>query len=437
MNDRRFELIVGLLVAVIVAGGIAVTFLGTLPSQGSAGAAAGADYGTILLPGKTAGLNALQGSIDGAGLNAAAVSTSTATMTQTMTVTSAATSYGSPRPSSSLSTVILQNNPSSAGSHRAAPQQTSTTGNSIEFFSNVTLRVPVPSLVLDKVSGVAYSLGGYVAYSFFTNSTALVVVRVPAQNYQHALSEIETLGTIAGAVTNSNDVTVQYTDLNATLLSLKGEQASLLKLLNQSSNINATLRVYSMVQQVNAKINEIQSENLQTKTLIDYGTIYVSLQKQSDTPPPPPTKPLSLKFTATPKSGLSPVSVTFNAIVKGGTAPYIVNYNFGDGTSARADALIHTFGQPGHYNVSVAATDSTGNVTESWTMVDVLNPPVTSSFGTFPAFVGGLFLSVVEGIAEVAVVVLPIAAVVAVTVIPLKRRFGAHQKENKESGASR
>ncbi len=411
--NRRFGLFAGMLVVLIVAGGVAVAFLNSSPPQASFVAAPEATSGTIPI---RSGLNGF-----GIGsLNAAVASTTTATMT----VTGAAT-YTSAQTLSSTSTVVLQGNPQSRGSQARASGQTATSGRSIEFFSNVTLRVSTPSLALDKASAVAYSLGGYVAYSFFTNSTALVVVRVPADSYQRALSQIESLGTVVGAVTNSNDVTVRYTDLNATLVSLKSEQASLLKLLNESVNINATLRIYSMVQQVNAQINEVQSEILQTRTLIDYATISVSLEKLSTAPVP---KPLALKFTATPKSGFSPLSVTFNAIVSGGVSPYIVNYNFGDGTSSRAQVLLHTFGQPAHYNVSVTTTDSTGNVTESWTTVNVLNPPVTSSFGTFPAFVGGLFLGVIEGIVEVAVVVLPLVAVIGVVVIPLKRRFDASKK---------
>ncbi len=417
--SRRFGLFAGILVVLIVAGGVAVAFVNSSSSQVSYVAAPGATSDTVPILG---GLTNL------ANLNANVASTSTATMT----VTSVAT-YTSAQTLSSTTAVTPQNTPQGRGSQGGAPGQVATSGRSIEFFSNVTLRVSTPSLAVDKASAVAYSLGGYVAYSFFTNSTALVVVRVPADNYQRALSQIESLGTVVGAVTNSNDVTVRYNDLNATLISLKGEQASLLKLLNESVNINATLRIYSMVQQVNAQINEVQSEILQTRTLIDYATISVSLEKIFTAPVP---KPLALKFTETPKSGFSPLSVTFNAIVSGGVSPYIVNYNFGDGTSSRAQVLLHTFDQPGHYNISVTATDSTGNVTESSTTINVLNPPVTSSFGTFPAFVGGLFLGVIEGIIEVAVVVLPIVAVIGVVVIPLKHRFDVSKKRIGTAAAS-
>ncbi len=201
------------------------------------------------------------------------------------------------------------------------------------------------------------------------------------------------------------------------------------KLLNQSTDINSTLRIESILQQVNAQVNEVQSEILQTQRLINYGTISVTLEKLAVTP----SMPLTLKLAATPKSGESPLSVTFNAIVRGGITPYIVNYNFGDGTSSEGQALIHTFGQPGEYNVTVTATDSTGNVSQTWTMVRVASPPVASSVVSFPAYVEGLFLQVVEGIVEVAVVVLPIVGVAAVVLLPLRRRFGSHHNKHDRS----
>jgi hypothetical protein len=296
----------------------------------------------------------------------------------------------------------------------------------------VTLRVSSPSSALDRASAVAYSLGGYVAYSSLTNSSALVVLRVPAQNYQAALTEIKSLGSVVGATSTSNDVTVQFTDLNAVLASLTTEQTSLLRLLNQSTSLDSTLKIESILQEVNAHLNGVQSEILQTQRLVDYGSISVSLVKLVAEAP---AKPLTLKLAETPRSGLSPLSVTFNAIVEGGSLQYIVNYNFGDGTSSQAQTLIHTFQQPGDYNVTVTATDSTGNVSEAWTVIKVASPPIASSFGNFPAFISGLFIQVLEGIVEVAVVVLPLAAVVAVIILPFRRRFANHQKQGKEHSA--
>jgi Domain of unknown function (DUF4349)/PKD domain len=346
--------------------------------------------------------------------------TTTVTGAATVTMTVSTTTIGAPA-SGSTSVVRPNSQPGSSQGSSApfSPASTSANGSrDIEFFTNVTLQAASALAAFTKASAVAYSVGGYVSDSAESNTTALVVIRVPAANYQDALTQVEGLGTLVTLSSSSNDVTVQYTDLNATLASLQAEQASLLAILSQSANINSTLNVESRIQGVDQQINSVQSEILQTKTLVSYATISALIEEKA------PSQPLALKLTATPRSGNSPLSVTFNAVVKGGEQPYIVNYNFGDGSSYEGQALIHTFGQPGRYNVTVTATDASANVTQAWTIVNVSPAPAGSALGSFPNFVGGLFLQVVEGIIEVAVVVIPIATALLAILFPLRHRLG-------------
>ncbi len=355
----------------------------------------------------------------------ATTESSTVMMTATTTTVAAASNGG---------TTVVQGNTQQVSSQgTGAPLSAASTGTNgsrdIEFFTNVTLQAGSASTAFTRATAIAYSVGGYVSDSTESNTTALVVLRVPAASYQSALTQLEALGTLVTLRSSSNDVTVQYTDLNATLQSLQAEQTSLLKILGESTNINATLNVESRIQTVDQQINAVESEILQTQTLVSYATISVFVEEKVQ------TQPLAIKVTATPKSGESPLSVTFNAVTKGGVQPYIVNYNFGDGTSYEGQALIHTFEQAGHYNVTVTATDASANVTEAWTIVNVSSPPATSTFGGFPNFVGGLFVQVVEGIVEVAVVVVPIAAALLIALFPLRHRLGmSSRRPQKDEG---
>jgi len=230
------------------------------------------------------------------------------------------------------------------------------------------------------------------------------------------------MGNVTSLTSTSNDVTVKYTDLNATLTSLVTERQALLRLVNQSTSVNSTLAIESQLQYVNAQINSVQSQMLQTQRLINYSTITVSITKAAE------VKPLSMTLSATPKRGVSPVGVTFNALVSGGQPPYIVNYNFGDGSSQQGQVVIHQFYGADDYNVTVTATDSKGNVTTAWTLIRVTEPPTKLGFGNFGITLANLLIRVFEGMAEVAVVVLPAVLVAAAVVYPLRRRNRA-QKE--------
>ena len=302
----------------------------------------------------------------------------------------------------------------------------SNAGGLIEFSSDLGITSASPQQAASAVVALAYSVGGYVAYQSTYTSSAYVVIRVPAAEYQQVLAKVEAMGTVTSLTSNSNDVSVQYTDLNATLASLQTEQGALLKLLNQSSTINSTLAIETQLQQVNTQVNEVESQILQTKTLIQYSTIDVTINETAQ------ATALSMILSETPINGTSPLSVTFNAVVKGGAQPYVVNYNFGDGYASQGQIVIHTYFQPGTYTVLASATDQNGTVVQKSATITVTAAPAQSGVQTFFGSVANLFTNVIEGIVEVAVVVLPLAAVGAAIVIPIQRH-GRNQKVIKQS----
>ncbi|TLY03808.1 MAG: DUF4349 domain-containing protein, partial [Thaumarchaeota archaeon] len=152
-------------------------------------------------------------------------------------------------------------------------------------------------------------------------------------------------------VSTSNDVTIKYTDMNATLQSLLTERDAFVRLLSQSTRLNTTIAIEGYLQGVDAQINSVQSEILQTRRLIDYATITATFARGLVMPP------LSVKVVASPLKGATPLSVTFRAFEKGGVPGYFVYYNFGDGTAAQGEALIHTYTKVGDYNTTISVTD--------------------------------------------------------------------------------
>ncbi len=334
-------------------------------------------------------------------------------LVQSLTTISTTTSYPG--------TTIVKGTGSGSTGGPPSTNVTSGTGSLIKFSSDVSISSATPPEVASGVVGFAYSVGGYVAYQATYKDSAYIVIRVPALNYNSVLTKIEAMGNVTSLVSNSNDVRVLYTDLNATLASLRTEQGALLRLLNQSTTVNSTLAIETQLQGVDQQINEVQSQILQTKTLIEYSTISVTVSKSAA------KTPLSMTLSATPTNGTAPLSVTFNAIVNGGAQPYLINYNFGDGSAYQGQILVHTFYESGTYKVTVATTDQNGDVTMATTSIHVEAAPKRYGVGNFPSTIANLFVNVVEGIAEVAVVVLPLAAVGAVVVIPLRRRSRAQK----------
>ncbi len=406
--------VIVLLCAFIVGGGFLFALLtgGILGISGTIRPAAGPDYTTPLGQANSsrAAIGSSFGVIYASSFPSASAYDATQVIQSALAPAHASSSHGAGASSNSI-----------AGSSNSSLV---TGGGEIEFSSNVTISCPYPQKTAAGVVSLAYSVGGYVAYQSTYKDSAYVVVRVPTSSYQSVLGEIEAMGNTTSVTSTSNDVSVQVTDLNATLRSLVTEQGALLRLLNQSTAINTTLAIESQLQGVDQQINEVQTEMLQTKTLVDFATIEATLTESAQ------STPLKINLTATPTNGTGPLSVTFNAIVKGGVAPYVVNYNFGDGTSSQGQILIHTYNGAGTYKVVVTVTDQNGTVTMATATIRVSSPTNNYGISDFFGTVASLFVNVVEGIVVVAVVALPLAAVGAIIAIPLKRR-GKSQKEVK------
>ena len=404
--------------ALIVAGGFALALLPNAGVTPWASMASEANFGPS---GGLNSLGSLQSSIYQVGLpadtgNVGPGYTDVVGQVTTMTTTLASTSTSYPPgglgPAQSGFNVT-QGSPSGAG-------------GLIEFSSDLTIRTSSPEQTASGVVALAYSVGGYVAYQTTYSNSAYVVIRVPSSQYQQVLSQVLAMGAFVSETSNSNDVKVQYTDMNATLASLRTEQTALLRLLNQSTTVNSTLAIENQLQQVNQQVNEVESEILQTRTLVEYATIDVTITESAQ------PMPLAVTVSATPKNGTVPLAVTFNAQVKGGAQPYVINYNFGDGYASEGQIVIHTYFQAGDYKVVVSATDQNGTVVQATTTVKVVAAPAQSGLVTFFGNVTNLLVNVLEGIVEVAVVVLPLAAVGAAVIIPIQRH-GKGQKEIKQS----
>ena len=82
---------------------------------------------------------------------------------------------------------------------------------------------------------------------------------------------------------------------------------------------------------------------------------------------------------------------------------------------------------PGFNENLGCARDQNGTVAKATTSIIVVSPLSHYGIANFAGNIESLFVSVVEGIAEVAAVALPLAAAGAAVVVPIRRR-GKSQK---------
>ncbi|MDG6929554.1 MAG: PKD domain-containing protein, partial [Nitrososphaerota archaeon] len=100
--------------------------------------------------------------------------------------------------------------------------------------------------------------------------------------------------------------------------------------------------------------------------------------------------------------------------------------------------VIHSFAHPGDYNVTATATDSSGETVTRWAEIHVTSPPLRFDASGFAASVATLFVGVLEGIVEVAVVAVPLFLVGLAVYLPLKSILhGLSRKGSGQAAAPR
>lgn len=151
----------------------------------------------------------------------------------------------------------------------------------------------------DRIASLARTRGGFVAGSSrMTHSrenetwtTGRIVVRVPSDDFQSAFSEIQTMGAVEHAESDTTDVTDQLVDLNARLENLRAERARLRTLYENASETEDVLAVSERLSEVQEEIERLEAQKRQLETRVAYSTITVELSEEEPERAPPEPEP--------------------------------------------------------------------------------------------------------------------------------------------------
>lgn len=117
---------------------------------------------------------------------------------------------------------------------------------------------------MTRLTSVATGLGGYVADSQTTeagdNPTGKVTLRVPAAGFENLVASVRGLGTVKSITTHGQDVTAQYTDIQARLTALDATRNQLLTILSKASAIGDVLAVQDRINDVQTQIEQLQGQ---------------------------------------------------------------------------------------------------------------------------------------------------------------------------------
>ncbi|MGQ0670437.1 MAG: DUF4349 domain-containing protein, partial [Actinomycetota bacterium] len=132
----------------------------------------------------------------------------------------------------------------------------------------------------ELASGVAARYGGFVQSSSTDGGrSGRLVMRVEAARFDAALSELRDLGRVESEAIDGEDVTAQYVDLRGRLRILEARLVVLLRLMDQATTIESTLRVENALEDVQFRIEEIRGRLRLLNNQTDKATIQLNLRE--------------------------------------------------------------------------------------------------------------------------------------------------------------
>ncbi|MDP2726411.1 MAG: DUF4349 domain-containing protein [Dehalococcoidia bacterium] len=152
----------------------------------------------------------------------------------------------------------------------------------IIYSAQASMEVKDANKSLEDIAVIAESHGGFVANSSFRyegeRKVATVTIRVPALAYQATLAELRRLAIkVENEDAKSQDVTEEYTDLDAQLVNLQATEAQYLELLKRAQSIDEILRVQARISETRGQIERLKGRMKYLDRNTDMASISVTL----------------------------------------------------------------------------------------------------------------------------------------------------------------
>lgn len=148
----------------------------------------------------------------------------------------------------------------------------------------ITLEVADIGKAMDEVAAIANELGGYVVssnrYGNEDKNAGRVSIRVPANRFNDAFAKLRTIAVkVPNESTNSQDVTEEYTDLQARLRNLEATETQFLALLEKAKTVDEILKVQREISNVRTEIERTKGRIQYLERTTDMSFIDVNLQE--------------------------------------------------------------------------------------------------------------------------------------------------------------
>jgi len=139
--------------------------------------------------------------------------------------------------------------------------------------------------VVDALRQIAPDLGGYISSEMLTRQRQgmfMIVLRVPAREFDSALSKVQDLGNVRRLNSEAEDVTDSFYDLAGNLETRRIEEERLLALIEEAVSITDILALETRLSDTRLVIERYESRLNMMAGQIAYSTIHVQLRDTAE-----------------------------------------------------------------------------------------------------------------------------------------------------------
>jgi hypothetical protein len=127
-----------------------------------------------------------------------------------------------------------------------------------------------------NISGANYE-SSY--YGYQTYRTAQFTIRVPKENYTEMTNGLSALGNVTDSRSNAQNITTQYTDTEARLVTYETEEERLLAMLEKAETVEDMIAIETRLSEVRYQIESLTSTLKNWHNQIEYSTVTLYIQE--------------------------------------------------------------------------------------------------------------------------------------------------------------
>lgn len=160
------------------------------------------------------------------------------------------------------------------------------TDNKVIKTGSLSLHVGDVRETVTELKTVVADMAGYVDNSninlYDGAYSGTVTLRVPDESFDAALSALKGLSIyVISEYTNSEDVTLYYTDLESRLRNYKAEEEQYLALLNRAESVDSIIAITQALTNIRYQIENLESQIKGYDNQINYSSITVNLEEDA------------------------------------------------------------------------------------------------------------------------------------------------------------